>query len=726
MQRHRLILCFLFVLLISFIVLGICVQADEAGDDVEGSFTVSIVDGSSFLVTFTGDVDEVLLTASGKSYSKTEIQSISQSYPEVMGAIKYAIMTKVTDQIHQSFPQAIIASETELPQYQQQLFQDEYLIELTADFFDFNDSVDASNFINGLLNIGAFVNYSFPLSSLEGWNNSYRFVLSDSIGYKRTNGKVSGNEILWEIRNNEGQQPSKTGKVTLFFTSPTTPTTSNESIEVLFQIDAGNRGKTSLSTILSAYFIDISSFQIIPSFITNVEVIPADAVRLCVLNNFTDWNTFYQQTLYPLNQEIISFLETPDFNQSLDMDFQWNESVTNQSEDPYNITQMDEIPPVMGEFTDEDIDLTICGLPSSAVFGLVNTGAELEISSDDVNIKSRFAQLNYTYRGVLFLPDHVFLEDSNNYEWDQNGSIQGSFSSDVAKSYDTQQIDSRISIEVKNTDLNLLSFFTGKTELTMGVHCRQTKHLNVTTLPTAFNLPEKISIDYLTADALRLCIDQQVFSQDQVSSYLEQQKQSFEEIAKGIIPSLKGGAQIDRDQFDQTIQWDENISSMHDLDPVELVNYMHSSYPLSFGFSVIPPSFNINIQNLTFSGIDGENVTYSLVFPAGISVMVNDSLDRVYTETVNGKTVVHLSFNETEGSLIDVVSISLYPTAFYIIGLFVPCIVSVIITVILFIVVYLIRKKRNQFHVDNSSRVPTEEDSFEDQDYYVPPPPKRR
>lgn len=705
---------------------SVCVQAESPDDQVEGLFRITVENGVEFDVVFTGNVNKITLSASGKTYTHSEIDSISGSNPEVMGAIKYAVKAKISNQLQQSFPGSMIVSETELPDYKNQLFNDHYTITLTNGFFGLNESINTVDFIKGMLDVGAIVNYSFSLTASDGWNNSFTFVLPDNIGYKRTTGKVTGDEIFWEVVNGIGDQPSKTAEISLFYTAPTSPTEQNETINVLFEIDETPLEKTIFRNIFSAESLDFSSFRMLPSFLTNAHVLPADAIRLCVMNNITQWDGIYENILLPLNQQIINRFKTDDFNESLEMSFSWDNSTTVAVDPAYNVTQMDDIPSIEGVFADEHINMRICGISSKAVYGLINTGANVSISSDDVNIVSGFNRLDQAYNGLLLLPDHVFLDGENEYSWNENESIDGVFSSDVNPDYSHPDVKTEMIIEIENTDLNLLSFFTGKTELTVGVFCQQLKYRNVTRLPDSFDLPQKINIDLLNADALRLCVQEDVFSPEEVSSFLNKEEQGFENLSKSVFPSLKGGAQIDETVFDQSLQWNGNISNMKGSDPIKTETYMHSSYPLSFYFSFLPPSFNIETQNLSFSGIAEENVTYTLLFPAGVSVVFNDSLNRAKMEKIDGKTAITISFNASEGNLIDVLSLDLYPSTLYNIGLFIPCIVSIIITIILFIVVYIIRKKRNQFRSDNLNRVPTEEDSYQDQEYYVPPPPKNK
>ena len=62
------------------------------------------------------------------------------------------------------------------------------------------------------------------------------------------------------------------------------------------------------------------------------------------------------------------------------------------------------------------------------------------------------------------------------------------------------------------------------------------------------------------------------------------------------------------------------------------------------------------------------------------------------------------------------------PSSLFIVGVFVPCIVSLVIALILIIIIFLIRKKRKGKKIET----PIEDEEitgYEDEDFYVPPPP---
>ena len=57
-----------------------------------------------------------------------------------------------------------------------------------------------------------------------------------------------------------------------------------------------------------------------------------------------------------------------------------------------------------------------------------------------------------------------------------------------------------IEIEIKSSDLNLISFLTAKTELTFGLDLNANRDYYVTVLPKEFVLPNKITLNYLNSE----------------------------------------------------------------------------------------------------------------------------------------------------------------------------------------------------------------------------------
>jgi hypothetical protein len=324
------------------------------------------------------------------------------------------------------------------------------------------------------------------------------------------------------------------------------------------------------------------------------------------------------------------------------------------------------------------------------------------------------------------MPFNIYLNGKNIYSWNKSSNLSGELESDVATLYKDEEKDTLIEIEVKSTDLNLLNFFTGKTEFNFGLDLKETRNYNVTVLPDAFQLPGKISLKYINADAFRLCIEENVFDTKAVNNFLNNEKKLFEQLLKKALPGLKLNGNINRNIFEGSlILWDGDISNMESFPPVKTGSYGHSSYPISFNLSYLPPNIEIPTITFNFSGIPNQNVTYKMIFPHGISIIVDDPLNKTYMDkTKDGRYYLLTTFSSSESNLTLEVSCKMTASAFFIIGIFVPCIISFVIAIILIIVIYIIRKKRR----GKTIKAPIEEDisGYEDEDYYVPPPKKNK
>jgi hypothetical protein len=112
-----------------------------------------------------------------------------------------------------------------------------------------------------------------------------------------------------------------------------------------------------------------------------------------------------------------------------------------------------------------------------------------------------------------------------------------------------------------------------------------------------------------------------------------------------------------------------------------------------------------------------------MIFPHGISISVIDPSNKTrIAETEDGRYYLEVKFSASESDSSVEVLCKMTPSALFVIGIFVPCIVSLIIAIVLVIVIYILRKKRKGKNI-----IPTleEEDltGYEEEDYYVPPPP---
>jgi hypothetical protein len=250
-------------------------------------------------------------------------------------------------------------------------------------------------------------------------------------------------------------------------------------------------------------------------------------------------------------------------------------------------------------------------------------------------------------------------------------------------------------------------------------------------LPNEFTLPGKVKLNYLNSDAFRLCIEENVFMGEDVSTFLNNEKSLFEDRLISILPGLKINGLVKRDDFDRSLVWDGDITNMDANTPVATASDAHSSYPVSFGLSLSPPKFEITEQSFNLVGLQNQNVTYRMVFPRGTTVEASDSLNKLVTGKIGDRYYIEVSFNASESGLTDVVRCKIVPSTLFALAIFLPCIVCLIIAVVLIIAILIIRKKRKGFRGPRKPKKESKEDKeetgdYEEQEYYVPPPPSSK
>ena len=724
MHLIRLPFSLLFILLLfSSLLTSTIIAEDIIENRVDAIIDIEFSTGTAFKINIDMEVSKLTLAASGTVYSKDEIKSISGTNPEIMGAVKYALKGLLTDQIKQTFENADVTAIYELPTYENGIFHDEYDVKLTSKFFKMNTTVDIPNLVNGLLDIGALINYTFNLIADEGWNNTYTIILPDSMKYQRTTGSVEGNRIQWYVKNGEGRQPNLMLEVLIKLDKPTSSELETEDIELDFSLNCSDGKETILTTNVLVKSIDIENYNILPEFISNLKIVPSDGVRLFVENGLTSWDELYEKTIKTVKETTVEKIENSSFNQTLDISFEWDSNTTNNCPIPYNITDMNGIPPIKAVFTDVNVNLETYGISSRALFGLVNAGAQTNISSEDINFGDKLDEIGYPYSISLIMPDDLKLDGENPYVWNHTKPISGEFESDSAVYYYEEKIDKIVEVDVSSTDLNILSFFTGGTQLTFNLFLQEKQNRSITSLPDSLSLPERVSLDFLNSDAFRLCIEENVFDKSSVDTFLKAERQLFEDNAMTIFSGLEIKGSISREEFDESLRWDEDISNMDSEIPIEIVSYAYSAYSIPFKFSFIPPQFEVSNQSYYFYGQQNKNVTYKIVFPQGTTIKIKDTLNKAVIEkTEDGRYYFEISFNISESGLTDVVSCTIVPSILFIIGLFMPCIISLILTIILVIVIYLIRKRKTERVITVKEESKTGK-SIEEQDYYIPPPP---
>ncbi|MEM4257802.1 MAG: hypothetical protein QXL17_01445 [Candidatus Thermoplasmatota archaeon] len=708
---------------------------------ISAQFDIRMVSGTVFHVNVSMDVEKIILTSS-ISYTKSDIQlliaSTERADIEMVGALKLKLRDLLEDQIRNSFSQARITENRVLPIYQNAVFYDEYTVTLTPEFFTMSSSYEIAPLVDGILDMGGVVTYSFLLHAAYGWNNTYTFILPEYLGLKFSNTanvNTQQNRITWMVLNWNSQLKTEQAQLSITEKKPTT-SASSEDIALAFSLDTTPIVTNRLQLAVDINVLNIRDYAILPSFVSDLSAIPADGVRLFVKYGLMSWDALYEKTVKAVAQSTIAMIEISRLNQSLNMSFSWDDTSAANCSTPFNSSQMDSNPPVRAEFVDDDVDLRFCGMSSRAFFGLINAGARAQVSADDINFGDKLNKLDYRYDVYVYLPEKIFLNGFNVFHWNSSNPFSGKFTSEYQpkSSYSQEQISTYVEVDIKKMELNLFSFFSGKTELTATAHIKEVENIYVGKLPKEFSLSKKLNLSFLNSDAYRICIEEGVFTQDQIESYLTNKTVMFQRHLAKVLRGLSVVGIVDRTAFLDSLRWDKDIMVMDAHDPVVFSAYADQILPVNITLSIAPPSISISEQTFLLSSLGNQNVTYRFIFPQGIAIKTANSslVSAVKDRLSTGQEFVEVFFiGSSSGDISDVLSCVLDPSPIFVLSLFLPCILSFVLLIILIIIVYLIRRKR-RFGAGptikkpkKSKRKEAEEEAtgYEGEDFYIPPPP---
>jgi hypothetical protein len=693
---------------------------DASDSLVDAKFSIEFITGTDLVV----DVSMIAYKlTTDHEYTAKEIESASD---EEMGALKLSIYLLLKNQINIVFRDASI-SNFEMPAYSNGVFKEELNVTLTSTFFGINESIDSESLINGVLDMGAVVTYEFNLVSEPGWNNTFTYVLPEYINFKSANTNevsLDTKEITWMV-NWKDSNSEKNAVLSTRLNNPTTIVSEIEDFFLTFDLDSSNVDNISLKSTFSIRNIDIQDYDILPDFITELGFVPSDGIRLFINNYLLTWEDLYQNTIKPIELTTISTIENSSFNQTLKMLFNWDSLTSTKCKTPYNLTDMDAVPPINAYLTSNfPIDLMLCDISSRAFFGLIHAGALANISNDDINFGDKLDEIGLPYEIFLHLPKGVYFKGSNIYRWNKSLPLSGVFKSDSQQhsKYSNEKINTYIGIDISKLDLDIPSFFTGKAEFIASVHSEENTYVYITEFPSEFGISDKIILSYLNSDAFRICVDESVFSEEEVNTYLSNKKNIFELRMSNVLNGLKIKGIVDKNAFSDSLHWDKDISNMDDVNPVVISSYANNLFPISFSFSLWPPKLYISNQTFIFQSINNQSVHYRIEFPKGISVTPADNLNKsiLKGKTIDGREYIEVFFNSSDNAEINAITCVIVASSFFLIGQFLPCIISLVLVVILLIIVYLFSKKRRGRKV--TIRKEENASGYEGENFYVPPP----
>jgi hypothetical protein len=735
MRQHFLVSITMVMLLVGTAAVVFPVHAQPASENnVEATLSCSFDSGGQLTVRARMVVNRI--SVFDAVYDQQEIEGMAGTNPYVMGAIMLVLHESVKTQISTAFPHAVVDAIRTIPSYETPYFIDDFQVNLTPAFFNSNGSLNLTRFITGMLDMSAIVTYHFDLQAEQGWNTTFVFVLPSTtmLSYANTaDTNPDMNTATWMVRNWEGNDTGKDATISLQAKNPTTPASDADDIALEFLVDTQTVNNINFIETVVVKKVNVHQYNVLPSFITGLGSIPADGVRLCIDNGLFSWKDLLENTVSPIEQETIPLLENSSLKQNLQFSFSWDPESTTNCSTPYNITAMDDAPAIRATFTDPSIDLKICQMPARAFFGLIDAGATASITSADVNIGNGLETIRYPYDIILRLPINISLNGDNVYTWNRTTPISGVFTSGLqpTPAYTAEHVETRVEIELLKMDLNIFSLLTGKTELTASTKMKEDEWLYVIHRTADLSFSPKVNISYLNADALRLCIEENVFDESQVSAFLTQKTEAFQLRLSEIFPGTTVKGAVDRKLFSSSLGWDGDIATMDNVTPVIVSNYANEVYSVRFNMSLWPAELTITPQRFTLQGGANQSVIYRIIFPRGLTVNASDSAGKplITGKTNDGRDYVEVSFDGASASQSTVLSCVLNVSPVYVLGLFLPCLLVFVLLIVLVVIIYLIRKKKGGLRHGKRKLFEPEDNEPGDyggQDYYVPPPPSSK
>lgn len=711
---------FVIVLLSSqfFSLIGTAADSDNL---VEANFDIVLVSGTQMTIDIT--VTPKKLTTD-RVYFHSDILSATS---EELGALKYAVFLMLKDQLSNIF-RGVSLDNFSLPAHQAGVFTESLDLTLDSAFFNMNSTVNAQDFVNGFLDMGASISYVFPFSAEPGWNNTYTIVLSSEMILEAANTvdvSSDGTSLTWKVENWFGNGMPAEGQLSIKEINPST-TIQTEDISILFEIDSGTPSTINLDSKIITKSLDLEPYNILPDFITHIEYLPADGIRLLIKNQLLSWQDIYNITYRPITQHIKTVIENTSFNQTYDAVFNWDPETTTNATNPYSTSQMDASPPLTGILSDKKIEFSYLGISGRAFYGLLNAGATATLSANDINFGTNLQTLNYPYTITLVLPTNVFINNQETITWTNTTEFGGNFTSqNIQQNPPTEEyIEEYITIDISKMDLNILGLITGTLEMNTAITITSDEYQFITTPPPGLTLPQKLKLDLLNADALRLCIDEYIFTPEQITNYFQEKKEYFNTEYITLLHNLELNGIFDEPLFFNSLEWDGDITSMDALNPIQTTIISKSLHPTKLNISLIPPSIQIANQTFHLKGIPKKTVIYTILFPKGITIdPLNINTSNIHQDQdADGRQFIEYTISPANSQLSQTITFHLTASPLYVLSILLPLFLSIVLVIILIFLIYFFRRRR-QGKIPKQSHPPSSD--YYNQNNYIPPPPEK-
>ncbi|HDO19646.1 MAG TPA: hypothetical protein ENG74_02860 [Thermoplasmatales archaeon] len=558
-------------------------------------------------------------------------------------------------------------------------------ISLTGEFFDYQiSSVD--KFLNGILDMGGCVKYSFEFLSPPGWNISYNFGTPEYIEIREVEKGIlspEGNDVRWEMENWNGmEEKALDGYVVLREKQPTSDL-QNDDLRLDINFDLRDIDVTHFRCTLQVNAVDVSHLLDLPDFVSDLDVIPSDGIRLFADLGIISWDDVYSNVIAPFKEDVEGKIKN--LFGDVDITFNVNLSSTSNCSHPFNITHMDIHPPISANLSGE-LEKFVYNISTKMFLGFIYAGGSATLTDDDLGLLT----IGYPFTAHVTLPEDL----SQEVEWNDSTSLNSTLEYANAPLYEDERTARIIDMEIKSIDLDLIGLFTGKAEVINRFDAKD-KYLIYRIKPyNGIKAPESISIDFLNADLIRLCIEEKLFSREVIDSLFNERmllaEQAFSQTLG--VPELK--VYPDERGFDESLEWDGDIRNMDDAYPIVIPIYSSIPKKATFSFSLFPFSFKVHNMSFECRNIPGQSTKYRFVFPPGVKVECNDSSGIVSINTTSdNKVVVEVQFDGYEDIEGITISCSMDIPPLMVFTIFLPFLLIIFVIAILIVIVVTIKRK---------------------------------
>ena len=553
-------------------------------------------------------------------------------------------------------------------------------VTLTSGFFGTN-LPNISDFINGILDMGGRVTYNFNLYAEPGWNVTFYVELNQRMEVVEASAGIvlpSGREVVWEIKNWNGENEGEERELKIKYENPTT-IAKQKDVRLDIYLDFSNLDTTILNCSMNVFSYPVNEIATLPSFISGLYFIPADGIRLFVEEGLTDWDKIKEKVFLSEKQKLEEKFNQS-FHTAVNFDFKMNLSIDSQK--PYNITHMDSFPPVSGTFSD-DIYFHICNISSRAFFGFIYAGGKAELDSSAISIK----EIGYPFSLYLILPPEL----GGKVKWNSSSNLTLEYGH--APSYGKEAIEVVVEMSIDGFDLDTLAFLSGGKSLIETFNVRYSEKLYA--VKPFFPIPGCISIPYANSDLIRLCLEEGIITKENLDALVAERKKEVDKELSGVfMMPVEGYINFDEGGLEKSKEWDGNIKEMDDSEPFIIPFYARIPVRAGFDLSLLPPSIETKNQTLILKGLPGKEVIYRIIIPKDIEIEFNDTIGAVKSYKLNdGKKLLEVHLN---GSSQIVLCYSIKLPPLLVVSLLLPLIMVIALIVAIVCIVAYIRKRRKE------------------------------